>query len=51
MNHDTSFFEVRPIPKDEATLEHVMVGIQEGLEDIKKGKVYTQEQVEKMLCI
>lgn len=42
-------FELRPLDPAEADLGQLMRGIDEAREDVRKGRVYTSEQVKKML--
>ena len=38
-------FELRPLSKKDATLERLALDIQEGLEDVKAGRVYSHEEI------
>lgn len=49
LNHSTPILEVRPISDKDAKMENLMLSIQRGLDDIKAGRVYTQEQIEAKL--
>ena len=42
-------FELRPISKKEATLEHLMNDIAQAEKDVKAGRTYSQADVERML--
>ncbi|MBU2509387.1 type II toxin-antitoxin system Phd/YefM family antitoxin [Patescibacteria group bacterium] len=42
-------FELRPLSKTDAKLEKLMLDIKEAQEDIKAGRLYTIEEVEKAL--
>lgn len=48
LNRNTPIFEVNPLSSKDFTLESLAFGIQQGLEDAKAGRVYTQAQVESM---
>ncbi len=48
LNRNTPIFEVRPLSDADFTLESLALGIQQGLDDAKAGRVYTQTQVESM---
>lgn len=41
-------FELRPLSRKDALLEGFLLSIREAEEDIKAGRVYRQEEVEKM---
>lgn len=43
------FFELRPLSAENASLEQLMADLEAAETDIRKGKLYTQKQVEKML--
>ena len=49
LNRNTPIFEVNPLSDSDQTLESLAMGIQQGLADVKAGRVYTQAQVESML--
>ncbi|MDP4007959.1 MAG: hypothetical protein Q8P68_02090 [Candidatus Peregrinibacteria bacterium] len=51
MYHATPIFEVNPIDQKDITLENLAFDVEEARADIKKGKVYTQEEVYKELGI
>ena len=38
-------FELGPLSKKDATLERLTLDIQEGLEDVKAGRVYSHEEI------
>lgn len=40
-------FELRPLTKEGIYLESVMVKIKRAEEDVRQGRVYTQEEIEK----
>lgn len=42
-------FELRPLSKKDATLEKLARDIEKAEEDVRKGRLYTQEDVERML--
>ena len=42
-------FELRPISKKDATLEQLQQALKKAEEDIRKGNLYSQKEVEKML--
>ena len=41
-------FELRPLSKKDVTLEKLMRDIQEGADDVRAGRVYSQDEVEDM---
>jgi hypothetical protein len=47
--HNIPIFEVLPLSSKNFTLENFALGIQQGLDDAKTGRVYSQAQVESML--
>lgn len=47
LNRTTPILEVRPISDKDAKLDNLMLSIQRGLDDVKAGRVYTQEQMER----
>lgn len=49
LNRNTPILEVRPLSNKDFTLESLALGIQQGLDDAKTGRVYSQAQVESML--
>jgi len=49
LNKNKPVMEVNPIKKEEFILEDFEKEIEQGLEDIKKGKVYTLDEVKKYL--
>ena len=49
LNRNIPIFEVRPLSHKDFTLESLALGIQQGLDDAKAGRVYSQAQVESML--
>ncbi len=49
LNRNTPIFEVRPLSNKEFTLESLSLGIQQGLNDARAGRVYSQADVEAML--
>lgn len=51
MYHSKPIFEVNPIQDDEFILENFASDIAEAREEIKKGKVYSQEEVYKELVL
>ena len=42
-------FELRPLSKQDATLERLLLDLQEAEDDVKAGRLHSQEEVEKML--
>lgn len=46
LNRNTPVFEVKPLTGQDITLEKLAFDIQQGLDDAKAGRVYTQDQVE-----
>jgi predicted transcriptional regulator len=49
LNRNTPVFEVKSLRGQDVTLDKLALDIQQGLEDAKAGRVYTQSQVESML--
>lgn len=49
LNRNVPIFEVRPLSQKDLTLEDLVQDIQEGLDDVKAGRVYSQEEIESML--
>ena len=49
LNRNVPIFEVRPLSQKDLTLENLVQDIQEGLDDVKAGRVYSQEEIESML--
>ena len=49
LNRNTPILEVRPLSGKDFTLESLALDIQQGLDDAKAGRVYSQIQVEAML--
>ncbi|HEX9503220.1 MAG TPA: hypothetical protein VF974_02760 [Patescibacteria group bacterium] len=49
LNRNVPIFEVRPLSHKDFTLESLALGIQQGLDDAKAGRVYSQAQIESML--
>lgn len=49
LNRNTPIFEVNPLSGTDVTLESLALGIQQGLDDAKAGRVYTQAEVESIL--
>ena len=49
LNRNIPIFEVRPLSRKDFTLESLALGIQQGLDDAKAGRVYSQTQIESML--
>ena len=49
MNNQDPIFEIRPLSKKDATLEGLVLRLKKAEDDIKAGRYYTQEQVEKMI--
>jgi hypothetical protein len=49
LRRNEPILEIRPLSKKDATLERLMLDVQQGKEDIKQGRVYTQDEVESML--
>jgi hypothetical protein len=49
LNRNTPILEVRPLSPKDFTLENLALGIQQGLDDAKAGRVFSQSQVESML--
>ncbi|MEK7532518.1 MAG: hypothetical protein AAB579_02865 [Patescibacteria group bacterium] len=41
-------FELRPLSKKDVILERFLLSIREAEEDVKAGRVYSQEEIEKM---
>ncbi len=41
-------FELRPLSKEDAVMERLTADINEALEDVKNGDVYSQEEMEKL---
>lgn len=48
LNRNTPIFEVRPIVKKDFAIQSLDEAIKEGLADIKAGRVYSQEYVERL---
>jgi len=44
-------FELRPLSKQDATLERLALDIQEGLEDAKAGRVYSHKEMKEYFGI
>ena len=51
LNRNTPILEVKPLYLEDVTLENLTLAIEQGLEDAKAGRVYSQTQVEKMFGI
>ena len=51
LNRNKPIFDIRPLSKEDATLEKLAFDIQEAREDVKKRKVYTSKQARKFLNI
>lgn len=51
MNHSTPIFEVKPITEEKLLSDATIADINEAREQIKKGEVYTQEEVFKIFGI
>jgi len=49
LRNNEPIFEVRPLSKKDATLEALLMSIREAEENAKAGRVYSIEDVEKML--
>lgn len=49
LNRNIPIFEVRPLSQKDLILENLLLDIQEGLDDAKAGRVYSQAEVESML--
>jgi len=49
LSRNIPMFEVRPLLGENFTLEGLALDIQQGLDDAKAGRVYSQAQVESML--
>jgi len=49
LNRNTPILEVLPLSDKDFTLESLALGIQQGLNDAKTGRVYSQAEVESML--
>jgi hypothetical protein len=49
LRRNEPILEIRPLSKKDASLERLMLDVQQGKEDIKQGRVYTQDEVESML--
>ena len=49
LRNNEPIFELRPIPKKNRVIEKLLLDIDKARQDVKKGDVYTLEQVEKML--
>lgn len=45
LNKNKPIFKVEPLSKKDATLEKLAMEIAEAREDVKKGRVYTAEQI------
>ena len=48
-NRDLAIFEVKPLTKKEAGLKKLAAEIAEARQQIREGKVYTHEEVERRL--
>jgi len=48
LRKNVPIFELRPLSKKDATLEKLMLDISEAEADVKAGRLYSQEDVEKM---
>ncbi len=51
MNHSTPVFEVKPVNENDILTEKTIADINEARKQIKKGEVYTQEEVFKIFGI
>lgn len=49
LRRNQPLFEIKPISEEDILLEEFESDIREALEDIKAGRTYSQEEVEKML--
>ena len=49
LNRNVPIFKVEPLSKKDATLEKLAMDIAEAREDVKKGRVYTAEQIRRDL--
>ena len=49
LNRNTPILEVRPLSSKNFTLESLTLDIQQGLDDAKAGRVYSQAQIERKL--
>ncbi len=49
LSRNTPILEVRPLSNKDFTLESLALGIQQGLDDAKAGRIYSQAQIESML--
>lgn len=49
LNHNTPILEVKPISEQDFTLESLKIDLEQGLNDAKAGRVYSQSKIEKML--
>ncbi|EKD93974.1 MAG: hypothetical protein ACD_28C00011G0005 [uncultured bacterium] len=47
--HDTPIFEVNPIDEEDITFENLASEIHEAREQVKRGEVYTQDEIYKAL--
>ena len=48
LRKNVPFLEIKPITQKDVTLESLMLGLAEAEADIKAGRVYSQQEVEKM---
>ena len=51
LNRNTPFSKVNTLSKASLTLESLALGIKEGMDDAKAGRVYSQAKVERILGI
>lgn len=51
LRKNVPMFELRPLSKNDVQMEQFALSIQEGLEDVKAGRIYSHEQVKKMFGI
>lgn len=49
LSRNVPILEVRPLSDQDFTLESLTLGIKQGLDDAKAGRVYSQAQIESML--
>ena len=49
LRKNVPIFELRPLSKKDAILERLVLDLQEAEADVKAGRLYSQEDVEKML--
>lgn len=49
LRKNVPIFELRPLSKKDAALDELMIGIEEARADVKAGRVYSLEEVQKAL--